>query len=101
MRVRSLFVAIGIIAVVLIANPFSLIDTDDFLDGEQPSQSLTSDNLTIVSCPTGYSQSHLDLWTENTFNAIPICASNSGIGFLTCNEEIVNSEGMVEKVECE
>jgi len=101
MRVRLLFIAIGIIAVILIANPFSLIDTDDFLDGEQPSQQLTSDNLTIVSCPTGYSQSHLDVFGENTFRAIPICTSNSGIGFLSCNEEIVNSEGMVEKVECE
>ena len=102
MKVRLLFVAIGIIGVILIAvltfDPFR----DDVLDGtEQSSQPLTSDNLTIVSCPTGYSQSHLDVFGENTFDAIPICANNSGFGLLRCNQEIVNSEGMVEKVECE
>lgn len=103
MRTRLLFVAIGIILIVIAVfaltfDPFR----DDVLDGtEQPSQTLTSEKLTIVSCPTGYSQSHLDVFGENTFDAIPMCASNSGIGILRCNEEIVNSEGMIEKVECE
>lgn len=102
-RIRLLFVAIGIVILIAIAvfaltfDPFR----DDVLDGSEfIAPPLTSDNLMIVSCPTGYSQSHLDVFGENTFDAIPMCASNSGFDFLRCNEEIVNSEGMVEKVEC-
>ncbi len=104
MSTRLLFVAIGIIGVILIAIAVHALTFDPFRDDvldEQASQPLTSDKSTIVSCPTGYSQSHLDVFGENTFDSIPICASNSGIGFLRCNEEIVNSEGIVEKVECE
>jgi len=106
MRVRLLFVAIGIIGVILITiavhaltfDPFK----DDVLDGSEfIAPPLTSDNLVILSCPSGYSESHLDVFGKNTFDAIPICASNSGIGILRCNQEIVNSEGIIEKVECE
>jgi len=105
LRVRLLFVAIGIIGVILIAGTVHTLTfdpfRDDVLDGSEfVAPPLTSDNLVIVSCPSGFSESHLDLFGENTFDAIPICASNSGIGILRCNQEIVNSEGMVEKVEC-
>ncbi len=103
MRVRLLLIAFGIVILIAIAVQVLTFDPfrDDVLDGSEfIAPPLTSDNLTIVSCPTGYSQSHLDVFGENTFDAIPICASNSGFGFLTCNKEIVNSEGMIEKVEC-
>lgn len=102
-RVRLLLIAFGIVVLIAIAVQALTFDPfrDDVLDGSEfIAPPLTSDNLTIVSCPTGYSQSHLDVFGENTFDAIPICASNSGIGILRCNQEIVNSEGMVEKVEC-
>jgi len=104
MRIRLLFVAIGIAILIAIAVQALTFDPfkDDVLDGSEfIAPPLTSDNLKIVSCPTGYSQSHLDVFGENTFDAIPMCAKNSGFSFLRCNQEIVNSEGIVEKVECE
>lgn len=74
---------------------------DDVLDGSEfIAPPLTSDNLVILSCPSGYSESHIDVFGENTFDAIPICASNSGIGILRCNQEITNSEGLIEVVKC-
>ena len=110
--VRKLIIVVLVIgAILVIAGAIHAITfdpfKDDVLDGSEfIAPPLTSDNLVILSCPSRYSESHLDVFGKdvfgkNTFDAIPICASNSGIGFLTCNEEIVNSEGMVEKVECE
>lgn len=104
--VRKLVIVVIVIGVILIAGVIHIMTfdpfRDDVLDGtSEQLPPLTTDNLRIVSCPTGFSQSHLDVFGENTFNAIPICVSNSGIGFLGCNEETINSEGMIEKVECE
>lgn len=104
--VRKLII-IGIVigAILVIAGTVHAITfdpfKDDVLDGSEfIAPALTSDNLVILSCPSGFSESHLDVFGENTFDAIPICASNSGIGILRCNEEIINSEGLVEIVEC-
>lgn len=107
---KLIIVGIVIGAILVIAGTVHALTfdpfRDDVLDGSEfIAPPLTSDNLVILSCPSGYSESHIDVFGKdvfgkNTFDAIPICASNSGIGILRCNEEIINSKGLIEVVKC-
>lgn len=100
---RLLIVAFGVGAILVIAGTIHALTfdpfRDDVLDGSEIQT--TAPVILEIICPEGFSQSHLDLFSESSFEAIPICVDNSDIfNVLGCNEEFVTEEGIVLKVIC-